>query len=250
MGSLGISAIVLVLVFSGGLLGMHLRGLLPEHHLRPESVDVIKLSTGLIGTVAALVLGLLISSAKTSYDRINNELVDNASKIILLDRLLADYGPEAKQIRLELKREFSARVTLLTSRNSADLAKLETAVSRDPVSALLQTLEPRTDEQRNFKARAFQMAGDLSSTRTLLILHKNGSLPMTVVAVLVIWLFVIFTAFGLLGGRNGTAVAALFLGALAVSGAIMLILEMDRPFTGIISISSAPLQDAIGRLGQ
>src|ERR1700732_4606467 len=94
-----ISLLVFAIVFGGALLGVVLRPLLSEGHLHPDSRDVVKLATGLIGTLAALVLGLLIASAKTSFDLKTNQVRQMTANIILLDDLLAQYGPEAASIR-------------------------------------------------------------------------------------------------------------------------------------------------------
>src|SRR5450631_2397104 len=107
---IAIGLIVLVCVFGGALLGMFLRTVLPEHHLNEASKDVVKLVTGLIATLAALVLGLLIASAKNSFDTVNEGFRQSAAKVILLDRALAQYGPETKDVRELLRGSFTTRV--------------------------------------------------------------------------------------------------------------------------------------------
>jgi hypothetical protein len=232
---------------------MYLRETLPDHHLSADSKEALKLATGLIATISALVLSLLISSAKASFDRVNNELVENAARVVSLDRVLADFGPDAQALRDSIKRTYSESIKLLTSGDPSAIAKLDNPEETRKIAALiagLQQLAPKTDAQRALKSRAIQIAGDVTSTRTLVLLHKDGSIPRALLIVLVTWLVVIFTAFGLFAPRNHTAIAGLFLGALSAAGAILLILEMDRPFSGLISINSAPLLDAAARLGQ
>src|SRR5258707_15332996 len=99
MNPIGVGAIVLVCVFGGAMLGMVIHTLLPEHHLNSESKDVIKLGMGLIATMSALVLALLTNSAKGSYDTQRNEITQLSANILLLDRVLAHYGPETKEAR-------------------------------------------------------------------------------------------------------------------------------------------------------
>ena len=94
MSSIGISAIVFACVFGGAMFGVFLRAVLPEHHWNPESKDVVKLGMGLVATMCALILGLLVSSAKSYFDTQSSELTEMSSKIVMLDRLLAHYGPE------------------------------------------------------------------------------------------------------------------------------------------------------------
>lgn len=253
MSSLTIALIVLACVFGGSLLGLYLRTLLPEHHLGSESKDVVKLATGLIATMSALVLGLLISSAKGSFDKINDEIVLDSAKVIQLDRALATYGPETRELRDLIKRQYTNIVESLISGDHAELAKLatpETLGRAEKFQAGIAGLSPHSDIQRQLKARALQILGELSSSRWVVLLRSEGSVSMPLLVALVSWLTVIFTAFGLLAPRNETVVAALFICALAASVAIFLILEMDRPLEGMIRISGAPLRAALAHLGQ
>ena len=97
------SLIIFVCVFGGALLGILLRAVLPEHHLSKETQDIVKLGMGLVGTMAALVLGLLVASAKGSYDAQSAEVTQLAANVAMLDRALALYGPETKEIRAILR---------------------------------------------------------------------------------------------------------------------------------------------------
>jgi len=253
MSSSAIASIVFACVFGSALLGMYLRAILPEHHLNDESLGIVKLATGLIATMSALVLGLLISSAKGSFDRINNELVESAARIVVLDRALAEYGPETRELRDTIKRVYANFVESLSSGDAAQVEKFDTpeAMRRlEGVQAGLWRLSPRNDAQRALKARVLQIAADTLSTRTLVFLQREGSIPMALLIILVAWLVIIFAAFGLCSPRNGTTVAALLISSLAAAAAILLILEMDRPLEGMIRISTAPLRDALAHLGQ
>jgi len=250
---LGIAAIVFACVFGAAMLGLFIGGVLPEHHLSQDSKDVVKLGTALIATIAALVLSLLISSAKSSFDRFNDELVQTAAKAVLLDRVLADYGPETREIRDLMKRSYTTAVELIFSDDRSQQAKLSTpeAVSRmEAIQVKLRGLSPQNDAQRTLQSRALEIAGEMSSTRWLLLVQKEESIPTPLLVVLVVWLAIIFAAFGLFAPRNATVIAALFLCALSASGAVLLILEMNSPLTGLMRISSAPMRDALAHLGQ
>src|SRR5215470_3938357 len=109
MSAIAIGSIVFACVFGGALLGMLLRGLLPDRHLSADSKDVVRLGMGLLATMAALVLGLLIASAKGSYDTQRGEVTQMAANVVLLDRVLAHYGPESKDAR-DLLRRYVAQV--------------------------------------------------------------------------------------------------------------------------------------------
>jgi len=248
-----IASIVFACVFGSGLLGLYLRELLPAHHLSDDSIGVVKLATGLIATMAALVLGLLISSAKSSFDTANSELVQNAATVIQLDRVLAKYGPETQEIRASLKRNYAGAIQILASGDTAQLAKLnnsETINRSEDFERRVDELAPSNDTQRGLKARALQLVDQVSAARWLALLQAKGSLPTPLLIVLVAWLSIIFGTFGLFTQRNGTVVAAMVLCALSTSGAIFLIQEMSTPLSGTVRVSVAPMRDTLGRLDQ
>jgi hypothetical protein len=253
MNELEIASIVFGCVFGSAMLGLFVGNALPEHHLSPESKDVVKLGTALIATLAALVLGLMVSSAESSFNREDDELVQNAARAVSLDRDLADYGPETKEIRALLKRSFAARIDLIFPSDKLQEVKEDmpaSIVRTENIRARLWQLSPQNDAQRDLRSEALEIAGVMSATRWLLLLQKDEGLPMTLLVVLVLWLAIIFATFGLFAPRNATVVTALFVCALSVSGAILLILEMNSPFAGLMKISSAPMRDALANLGQ
>jgi hypothetical protein len=115
---------------------------------------------------------------------------------------------------------------------------------------VIQQLQPRTDAQRLLRAEALRIGLDISLARWLLFAQRSGSIPMPFLIILVFWLTVIFVGFGLLAPRDGTALATLFICAVSLAGAVFLILELDRPFEGLLRVSVAPLSDALGQLGR
>ena len=252
MSSTTISLLVFTCIFSSALLGIYLRYVLPESHLKDDTLSVVKLATGLIATMSALVLSLLISSAKGSFDRINNELVENSAKILAADRLLRDYGPETEELRELIKREYTAKVAILTSGDAAQLAKLYSPEGRKTIEMFqrkLLTLVPRDELQRTLRERILQLSNEFASARELVFLQKDGTIPMPMLFVLAAWLSIIFAAFGLCAPRNRTTVAALLVTSICAAGAVFLILEMDRPLDGLISLRAAPLHAAVDQLG-
>jgi len=250
---LAIASIVFACVFGSGLLGLYLRELLPANHLNDESIGVVKLATGLIATMAALVLGLLISSAKTSFDTANGEVIQNAATVVQLDRVLARYGPETQEIRAALKRNYAGAVQVLGSGDAAQLAKLNSpdAINRsEDFERRVDELAPSNDTQRGLKARAIQLVDQAYATRWLALLQAKGSIPAPLLIVLVAWLSIIFGTFGLFTPRNGTVVVAMVLCALSTSGAIFLIQEMSTPLSGTVRVSVAPMRDTLARLDE
>src|SRR6202047_3539201 len=120
MSAIALSCITFVCISVGALLGMFL----PGHHLNSDDKDVVRLGTGLIGTIAALVLGLLIASAKGSYDTQSTQVTQMTSNVVLLDNLLAEYGPETTELRNLLRRGIAGLADRMWCENSSDVAKV------------------------------------------------------------------------------------------------------------------------------
>lgn len=252
MSSATTALIVFVSIFSGALCGLQARAMLPAGHLEDSTLSVVKLATGLIATMSALVLGLLISSAKGSFDRVNDELLQNAARIMQIDHLLGQYGPETTGLRKEIKASYSARIDILVSGDPVRLATLESRESLNSVEELqarLQMLAPRTDAQRALKDKIVALTNDLASTRALVLLQKEGTVPLAMLITLTGWLAIIFASFGLCSPRNGTTLGSLFIASLCATAAIYLILEMDRPLDGLIKLRELPLRAALKYIG-
>jgi hypothetical protein len=246
-----ISVLVLVCVLAGALLGAFLRSSLPAHHLSEESKDTIKLGTGLIATLVALVLGLLVASAKGSFDTKSEEIKVGAANIILLDGQLRRIGAEADPVRLLLRKVLAARVEVPWGQQSIRaLAGTPTTdgVSFEEVESQIRGLPVTSAEQRFLQARALQLGADLAQTRWLLAEQVGSTVETPFLVVVVSWLAVIFASLGLLAPRNVTVWVVIVLCALSVSAAVFLILELDQPFGGVITLSKEPLRSALHRL--
>ncbi len=253
MNSILISLIIFACVFGGSLFGLFLRTVLPGHHLSDDAKEAVKLGAGLVATLTALVLGLLISSSKGSFDTTSTMITQSGAKVLLMDRVLANYGPEAKEIRGLLKRFLSARIAKVWPEQierlqGADLSGKFTDM--EEIQAALRNLVPQNNLQRSYQAKAIQISDDLLQIRWLLFEQLQTSLPPMFLGVLIFWATVLFACFGLLAPRNGTVVVVFLVCAISVAGAIFLILEMEKPLTGAMKISSAPLVKTLGRLGK
>jgi hypothetical protein len=253
VSALVVALIVLVCVFGSGVLGLSLRTLLPDHHLSDDSTAIVKLGAGLMATLAALVLGLLIASAKVSFDRLNDEFARTAATVILIDSTLADYGPEAKELRELLRRTYASAVELFYSGGRTGRAGVDAPESLTRMVQFqqkLRELAPRNDMQRSLQAEALARSHDLAQTRWILFQPGQGAIPTPFLAVLVLWLGILFAGFGLVSANNRTAIATLFVCALSVSGAIFLIEDIAHPLEGLMQISRTPAQIALSHLGQ
>jgi hypothetical protein len=229
---------------------MVVRNALPKHHLNDETKDLVKLAMGLVATMAALVLGLLVASAKESYDTQKGEVIQMAGKVAFLDRMLAHYGPESAEARAVLRRAVEVAITRIWPENQRSNAPVAApAASGEAFFDVLQNLAPQNDAQRTLKAQALAMAADLGQMRWLLFEQAGTSISAPLLVIVVFWLAILFFSFGLFGPANTTAIAALLVAALSVSGAIFLILELDHPFGGLIQISRQPMLNALNHLG-
>jgi len=253
ISSLIIGSISVGCVFGGALLGLFLQGLVPGHHLRDESKDTVKVVAGTIATLSALVLGLLVGSAKSSFDATNTAVIQNGAKIILLDRALAAYGPETKDVREQLRRTVADGIEMFWPEEgnvASGMRGFERANAMEMIQGKLRDLTPTTDVQRQLLSQAEQISGDMLQARWLLIEQAQSVLPAPFLVVLLFWLAMLHLSFGLLAPRNATVITVLLISALSVSGAIFIILEMNHPLDGMIKVSSAPMRKALEHLGQ
>ena len=204
----------------------------------------------LVGTMVALVLGLLIGSSKNFYDTQNSEVTEAAANVVLLDRILVHYGEEAKETRDLLRDSIAAMVEDTGPRDGQQEPFRPHRSEWRNLFDKIQELNPRNDNQRLLQSQALGMAMKLGQTRWLMFEQKSSSVPMPLLAMLVFWLTLLFTSFGLFVRPNMMLVCSLLISALAVCGAIFLILEMYEPYGGIDSCLGAPLRAALAQLGQ
>src|SRR5215468_8995320 len=223
MTSLTIGIISAACICGGAVVGYALQRVLPKHHLSKDAQDAVKLAVGVIATSTALVLGLLVSSSKAQFDAMGSRLVQFGANLIVLDNTLAEYGPEAKPAREQLRRGVETTLQRLwpeERRGRSTLAAMERGNDIDALRAMLLELKPMTDEQR------------------------------ALLGVLVFWLTLLFVSFGLFAPRNWMVFLALVVSACSMAAAIFLVLEMNSPLDGLMKISSAPLRKALEIMGR
>ncbi len=251
MRPLLISVIVFACVLGGTFLGTLLRNTLPEHHLSNHTKDVVRLGTGLIGTIAALVLGLVIASASGTYQSRSSQIQQLTANVVLLDRTLAQYGAETDLARNLLRRAVSTIVDRIWSENGVVVGKDEpfdaSAAGLSLYDEILK-LSPRSDAQRSLQARAINTVNTVAQTRLLLFAGAGAAIPMPFLVVVIFWLAIIFASFSLFAETNATTVVALCTFALSASAAIFPILEPSQPFAGLMAISGGPLRNALAAL--
>jgi hypothetical protein len=250
MSALAISSIICLVLIGGAAVGAGLRRILPDHHLDQHTKDVVRLGAGLLATIVGLVLGLLVSSAKSTYDIQRDEIRQLAANIVVLDGLLEQYGPEAMPVRVGLRQAVPALIEQLwldDSQRAPDSPFVATQASR-VATAALRALVPTTDAQRYFHAQAVQALASMAQVRLVLYEQAGSRMPTIFLVVVVAWLFVLFASFSLFSPLNSTACVAVAIIALSASGSVFLILEMYHPFTGFMQIDKAPLTQALAPL--
>jgi hypothetical protein len=250
MSPITISVVMFACVFGGGLLGIFLHSLLPNEHLDSDSKEAVRLGMALVGTTVALVLGLLIASGKGFYDTQSSEVTQLAADVVLLDKVLTHFGPETKEIRALLRSSVARMADATWAREGSDKThSVASAANEETLFDKIQELSPHNENQRFLQSQALSMAIQLGQIRSLMLAQKSSSVPMPLLAVLVFWLALLFISFGLFVRPNVTVVVSLFASALAVCGAIFLILEMYQPYSGLIHVSDAPLRAALAQIG-
>jgi hypothetical protein len=235
------------------MLGMFLSKRLPHTHLQAESKDSIHLGTGLIATLTALVLGLLVASTKSDFDAVNTGLVDASAKVVTLDRVLAQYGPEAAEARSLLRDAMAtalARYWPEENIHPATIRRADAVAPIEGVHAMLRQLTPQNDSQRWLQSNALQLCADVAQSRWQLLEQTYSDLPMPFLVIVVFWLTMLFTSFSLFAPRNITVMVVFLLCALSVASAIFLLLEMGHPSEGLMKASAEPLLRAYSLLGR
>ncbi len=245
------SILVATCVFGGGLAGLNLHRLLPEHHLTKDTQDVIRLSTGMLSVLASLVLGLLIATAKGSYDTTDRTIRNYAAEIAMLNETLRDYGAAAAAPH-DLLRRYTERFLQVGWPADGDAAAFDDDQSRKLLEELrgsIRGLRPTDDGQKSLQASAIDINVTLLRQRWLLIEQQGSSVQSVVLVILVSWVTMIFASFGLNAPRNTTVMASFLIAAMAIGGAVFLILEMDRPVSGLIMrVSDWPVRNALAQM--
>lgn len=250
MDSVVVSLIVFVCLFGGALLGFFLHGVLPEPHLTPESRQAVGLGMAVIGTMSGLVLGLLVASAKGTFDAESNELMDASAKAIFLNQILTDYGPDANEARTIMYRTLENAMNRIWPHEHTKKVKIESDSGVPGLYREIQNLKPHDDAHRAMRDQAMSLTVSLMQTRSLAVVQQGVATSKPLLVTLIFWFTINFTSIGLFAPRNATVIVTLLLCALAVSGAVLLIVELSNPLGGLFRVSSEPMRLALQHLGQ
>ena len=249
MNEVVIGLISFVAIFGSALLGISAARALPEHHLSDETRTAVSVSTAVVGTLSALVLGLMISTASSSFSARSSQVTAISVDLIRINRMMQRYGPEADDVRAKLRTYATAKTQDLfpasgePSRSSeATVAMMET--TQDAILSLV----PADEGHRWLRSQALTLSDGLLQARWLLAEQEASSIPFPFLVLLIFWLTIVFASFGLFAPRNGTAIVVLCLCSMAVSGGITMILELGSPFSGLVRVSAEPMRDALAQI--
>jgi len=226
--------------------GIFIQNTLPEHHLSEESKNIIKAARGVVVGLAALTLGLLIATAKGSFDTKGTELKASAAKTIVLNRLLLNFGDKSKEARdaLKIVAENGIKVIEEINKNGVDRKKVS-GLGLDLLQKKLLELPDDKPELNWLKNTALSLGNDIAISRWKIYENSSASVSPLFIAILVFWLMGIFFSLGLIAPFNTLVLTALFMAALSMTGAILLTLELDQPYGGLIQFSTDPLKIAL-----
>ena len=236
------AGVVFALLLASIWFGILFRRLLPEDHFNADTKECVKLAMGLVATMTALLLGLLVSSAKGSYDANRGYVIQMAAKVTLLDRALELYGPETTVLQSDLRAAVWDAASRIWPNDPALPAQLAPdKPGGDKLYEKILSLAGESELHKNLRTLAANLAVEIGQFRALLMAQSIPSVSMLLHGMVVLWLVVIFFCFSLIAPANKTSALVLVVSALSVAGAVMLLLELDRPFDGLVKVSGEPL---------
>jgi hypothetical protein len=236
--------------FGGAFAGWRLRKLLPAEHLTEDTKNLVSVSTAIVATVSALVLGLLISNANSSFIRLGGEVTALSAQILRLDRVLLRYGSEARAAREILREYAQQKTTDMFPDNATDfrLGNPSTYELLQRLEDMSLALKPANPRDQWWMGQAMTLASKIGETRWLIAQQVGQGTPKAFVTLLVFWLALLFASFGLFAPHNFTSAVILTLSALAVAGAVAMFLELEQGFGRMIHISPQPMRQAVQSL--
>ena len=244
-------ALVGVLVLIGLSVAILFGHKFPGDQLTAETRDTIKLAIGLIGTMTVLLLGLLVSSAKGTYDAERTQVIQMTAKVAYLNRLLSLYGPDAMDVRKAFHSALQDAIRRIWPNDKSLPAQLApNTEAGDLVYFKIQALKPSNEAEQKLKSMVEAAAADLAQSRALLVAQSQAAISSAMLVVVISWLVIIFGGFSLIAPPNAPSITALVVSAAAVSAAIFLLLELDHPFTGLIRIPNQEMIDVLNQLPQ
>ena len=241
----------LVSILIGAAMGMLLKRSLPASLLEGGSKEAIRLGAGFLSTLAALVIGLMIASAKNTYDSQNTNIRQLGTTAVLVDQMLTKYGPEAKPARTLLREIIPSATSRIWQENASGKGGGSAFVVSEMAERFynaVEGLKPATPEQTSLKSRIIQLTTDMGRTRLLVFTQGDDAIPLPFFVVLVFWLVAIFASFSLFAEPGPIVAASTLVFALSVSSALFLIVDLSHPFQGLMQVSNHHLHMVLPKI--
>jgi len=249
MDSLYVTLTTFAIICGGAMLGFIIKGYLREHHLAPQTHDSVKLATGVVATLTALVLGLLIGSAKQSFDARAGEARTFAINLTLLDRSMRLYEPPLIEEEKSLVKFSKAMRDQLWGFGAATtVTNVEVLSQLDQARNEFRRLDPQTLQNKALKDRYMKLSDTLILAANELLQLDQAPIPAHMIGIVDGWLALIFIGFALFAPFNGVSIVAIGSGAGAVAMALFIIVEMSAPFQGFITVPSRTMDNAIAQI--
>ena len=245
-----IGLIVYAVILAGAFAGWKARDRLPADHLTEETKSLVNMSTAVVATVSALVLGLLISNANSTFTRLGGQVTALSAEILRLDQILRRYGSATDPARETLRQyaEHKAADLFPHDRANVQLGNPLTYELLQQVEDRLLSLKPANSRDQWWLGQAMTLAGKIGDGRWLIAQQAGQGTPRAFVGLLVFWLVILFASFGLFAPHNLTSAIVLTLCALAVAGAVAMFLELEQGFGGLVRVSPRPMYQAVRAL--
>jgi hypothetical protein len=233
-------------IFAGALVGLFVRRYLPDHHLSSETQSAVTVAVAVLGTLAALVLGLMITAANSSFSARSDEVRELSLQVIRMDRNLRRYGPETAEARAAVRMWAAAKLQqLFPDKGKPPVSPETTIIMLENVQDAVVALTPQNERQKYLRTLCLTLSSTMIQARWKLEQRVGHSIPGPFLILLIFWLAIVFASFGLFAQVNPTVIVALFLCSVAVSGGIYLIEELDKPLSGFIHVSPDSMRNAL-----
>lgn len=242
-----ISFVALVIGIAAGML---LRKRIPADHLGAGPKEVIRLGAGFLATLSAVLISLMIASAKNSYDTQAAHFRTLAAYLVETDQLLVQYGSETTQIRILMRQAVPAAVDRIwREKRSANQDSAFTSASlAEQINSAIASLTPANDAQRSLKHRIEEASVEIANARLLMFADGDTAILTPFLLILIFWLAVVFASYALFVAPSRVVIAALLVFALSISSALFLVADLSQPFVGLMQIPKEQLRDTLAPL--
>lgn len=250
MNHLTIGFVSFAAIFGGSLIGLFAAHRLPGHHLSKETQSAITVSVAVLGTLSALVLGLMITAANSSFSARAEQVRELSLQLIRMDRNLRRYGPETEVARAKLHEWAVAKTRqLFPVKGQANPSSAQTIIMLEGIQDALLDLKPQDERQTYLRTLCLRLSSTMIEARWALETRAAHSIPVPFLVLLIFWLSIVFASFGLFAPANVITIAALLLCSVAVAGGIYMIEELDKPVSGFVHLPPDSMERALVEIG-